>query len=229
MIAQTIALIQRSNIQKLPTEKDLVSTEIMTFHFLRYFFIFIVIKYTQQKFTVLTIFLSLKIEVELTYNTMLVPGTQCIIIIAFIISVHYKMIPSQVQLPDFHLFHLKHGALQVHSCCCTWQGFILFYGQVIFRCICATYLYPFISAVTCRDTTSLCFPYAVRFIPVIHLFYSWKALPLNLPDLFLLPTFPSGNHLFILCESVSLLLFAHLFGFYIPHIREITWHLSFFV
>lgn len=34
MIVQTIALIQRSNIQKLPTEKDLVSTEIMTFHFL---------------------------------------------------------------------------------------------------------------------------------------------------------------------------------------------------
>ena len=49
MIVQTIALIQRSNIQKLPTEKDLVSTEIMTFHFLRYFFIFIVIKYTQHR------------------------------------------------------------------------------------------------------------------------------------------------------------------------------------
>lgn len=34
MIVQTTALIQMSNIQKVPIKKELVSTGIMTFHFL---------------------------------------------------------------------------------------------------------------------------------------------------------------------------------------------------
>lgn len=34
MIVQTTALIQMLNIQKVPTKKELVSTGIMTFHFL---------------------------------------------------------------------------------------------------------------------------------------------------------------------------------------------------
>ena len=57
----------------------------------------------------------------------------------------------------YNLFHLKHNALQVHPCCCKWQNFILFYGWVVFHCVCVwlcvcvCYLvYPFFCSWTLR-------------------------------------------------------------------------------
>ena len=61
-----------------------------------------------------------------------------------------------------------------------------------------------------------CIPYAVRFIPMIHLFCTCKFVSLNFPHP---PTpFSSGNHLFFLCicDSVPVLLYLFIcFVFYI--------------
>ena len=48
-------------------------------------------------------------------------------------------------------------------------------------------------------------------MPVTHLFYNWKFVPLNLPHLFLsvLQPLTSGNHLFLLCIYSSVL-FVHI-------------------
>ena len=43
---------------------------------------------------------------------------------------HYSI---SLSLSD--LFYLFYNALQVHSCCCRWQNFILFYGWVVFHYI----------------------------------------------------------------------------------------------
>ena len=40
-------------------------------------------------------------------------------------------------------------------------------------------------------------PRAVHFIPIIHLFYTWKFVPLNLPHVFAHPC--SDKHLFVFC------------------------------
>ena len=46
----------------------------------------------------------------------------------------------------------------------------------------------------------------VHFICVTHLFHKWKFVPLNFPHLFISSlTLPSGNHLFILYNTVSVL------------------------
>ena len=46
-----------------------------------------------------------------------------------------------------------------------------------------------------------CIPSAIHYIPVTHLFYNWKFIPFNLPQLLhSLPTpLYSGNHQFVPC------------------------------
>ena len=66
------------------------------------------------------------------------------------------------------------------------------------------------------------------FLPMTHLYL--KFVPLNLTHLFISfpASFPSGNHLFVLCiyGSVSVIL-VHCFV--IPHISEMIQYMSFFV
>ena len=47
--------------------------------------------------------------------------------------------------------------------------------------------------------------YAVYYIPVTYLFYKWRFINLNPFHLFHPDFTPSGNYLFVLCESVSVL------------------------
>ena len=47
----------------------------------------------------------------------------------------YKSYPTEFVFLCLTYF-TYHNALQVHSCCCKWQHFILFYGWIVFHCVC---------------------------------------------------------------------------------------------
>ena len=62
----------------------------------------------------------------------------------------------------------------------------------------------------------------LKMIPITHIFFNWKFVSLNLPPftnliLRLLDPFPSGNHLFVCCIYVSVLLCV--FSFLRFHMR----------